>query len=326
MDDRAYMLEAIELSLEAQREGDVPVGAVVVRDGEIIGRGYNRREADGSAVAHAEILAIEDACRTLGGWRLSDCTLYVTLEPCPMCAGAIINSRIGRVVYGAHDERMGALGGRFSTPNLLACESLEVDGGFMKEECCLVLDAFFRARRSENEAQKKSSRRLLRDFYTRDATLVAQKLIGKLLCRRRVGSAETIKVRITETEAYRGMDDSACHASSGKTPRNSVMWDKGGSVYVYLCYGMHYMLNAVSGEKGSPEAVLIRGVEGADGPGKLTKLLGIDKTQNGSDLVFSDELWIEDDGFVPEKINTSPRVGIDYASPEDRAREWRFFI
>ncbi len=326
MDDRLFMLEAIALAKEAAESGDVPVGAVVVKDGRIIGRGRNRREEQKSATAHAEIIAIEEACAAVGDWRLSQCVLYVTLEPCPMCAGAIINSRIDRVVYGALDLKMGAMGGLFSVPSIVANTSIKLCGGFLEEECRGLLDGFFKSRREENSAQRNASRRLMREFYTRDVLDVAPGLLGKLLCRRKSESGEILKYRITETEAYRGMDDTACHASKGKTPRNRVMWDKGGSVYVYLCYGMHIMLNVVTGEKGSPEAVLIRGVEGADGPGKLTKMIGIEKNMYGADLVFSDELWIEDDGYVPPVICTSSRIGIDYAEEADRVREWRYFI
>ena len=108
MDDIFYMDQALELSREAASEGEVPVGCVVVRNGEIVGRGRNRRETGRTALGHAEIQAISQACEKLGGWRLWECTLYVTLEPCPMCAGAIINARIPRVVYGASDAKCGA--------------------------------------------------------------------------------------------------------------------------------------------------------------------------------------------------------------------------
>jgi DNA-3-methyladenine glycosylase len=326
MDDRLFMLEAIALAKEAAEHGDVPVGAVVVKDGKIIGRGKNRREEQKNAIAHAEILAIEEACAASGDWRLSGCVLYVTLEPCPMCSGAIVNSRMDRVVYGAPDAKMGAMGGLFSIPDIVGSTSIEISGGVLEEECRELLDSFFKSRREENSALRNASRRLMREFYTRDVLEVAPALLGKLLCRRNRESGEIFKCRITETEAYRGTDDTACHASKGKTPRTAVMWDKGGSVYVYLCYGMHIMLNVVSGEKGSPEAVLVRGVEGADGPGKLTKMLGIEKSMYGADLVFSDELWIEDDGYVPAQICTSPRIGIDYAETADREREWRYYI
>ena len=110
MEDRKFMEEALKLAREAAAEDEVPVGCVIVRGGEIVGRGRNRRETGKTALGHAEIEAIADANRKLGGWRLWDCTLYVTLEPCPMCAGAIINARIPRVVYGASDEKCGACG------------------------------------------------------------------------------------------------------------------------------------------------------------------------------------------------------------------------
>ena len=103
MEDQQFMDAALALAEQAAAEGEVPVGCVIVRKGQIVGRGRNRRESGKSALAHAEIEAIHDACRTLGGWRLWDCTLYVTLEPCPMCAGAIVNARIPRVVFGASD-------------------------------------------------------------------------------------------------------------------------------------------------------------------------------------------------------------------------------
>ena len=110
MDHEYYMSQALSLAREAEKDGDVPVGCVIVREGEIIGRGRNRREADGDATAHAELEAIRDACERLGSWRLHGCTLYVTLEPCPMCAGGIINARVEEVRYGARDEKAGCCG------------------------------------------------------------------------------------------------------------------------------------------------------------------------------------------------------------------------
>ena len=110
MEHEYYMSQALALAREAEEDGDVPVGCVIVRDGEIIGRGRNRREADGDATAHAELEAIRDACERLGSWRLHGCTLYVTLEPCPMCAGGIINARVDEIRYGARDEKAGCCG------------------------------------------------------------------------------------------------------------------------------------------------------------------------------------------------------------------------
>lgn len=164
-------------------------------------------------------------------------------------------------------------------------------------------------------------RRLTADFYRQSALTVAPGLVGKLICRR-IGD-QVITARITETEIYYGESDTACHAHRGKTPRTQVMYRPGGVAYVYLCYGLHYMFNVVTGEEDFPQAVLIRGVEGAPGPGRLTKMLQIDLTLNGEDLITSHRLWLEEDGFTPE-LTATPRIGIDYASEEDRNRLWRF--
>ena len=143
MDERIFMEAALELAKEAFAEGEVPVGCVIVRGEEIVGRGRNRREKDRSALAHAEIEAIGEACRRLGGWRLWECTLYVTLEPCPMCAGAIINARIPRVVFGSEDQKGGACG---SVCDLFAMDfnhHPKVEKGLMEEECTALLTEFF---------------------------------------------------------------------------------------------------------------------------------------------------------------------------------------
>jgi DNA-3-methyladenine glycosylase len=159
------------------------------------------------------------------------------------------------------------------------------------------------------------------DFYKMRATEMAPVLLGKLLCRKI--NNEIIKLRITETEIYFGETDSACHASKGKTKRTKTLYEAGGITYVYLCYGIHHLINVVSGEKGFPEACLIRGVEGYNGPGKLTKAMQIDRSLNEVDLRASTEIWLEDDGFKPEFV-MSKRIGIDYATEEDRNRLWRF--
>ena len=143
MDDRYFMDQALELAREAAAEGEVPVGCVVVRRGEIVGRGRNRRETDKSALAHAEIEAIGEACRNLGGWRLWECELYVTLEPCPMCAGAIINARIPRVVYGASDKKCGAVGSVCSLFSMEFNHHPTVEKGVREEECAALLTEFF---------------------------------------------------------------------------------------------------------------------------------------------------------------------------------------
>ena len=146
--DEKYMMEAIRQAKRAAEKGEVPVGAVIVREGKIVSRGYNRRETDQNGLAHAEMIAIRRACGKLGSWRLNDCTLYVTLEPCPMCTGAIINTRLKRVVIGARDPKGGAMGG---VTDLLSCpwnHHPEVRFG-VEEECCAeLLRVFFRGMRS----------------------------------------------------------------------------------------------------------------------------------------------------------------------------------
>lgn len=161
-------------------------------------------------------------------------------------------------------------------------------------------------------------------LYSLPATELAPLLLGKLLCVN--NDIKVIRLRITETEAYYGESDTACHAHKGRTPRTEILYKEGGRVYVYLCYGIHSLINIISGNAGHPEGVLIRGVEGFDGPGKLTKYMGIDRTFNDISAIDSDRVWIEDDGFSPDKIYSSPRIGIDYATKEYRDKHWRFFI
>lgn len=154
-----YMRRALELAEKAAELGEVPVGAVIVRKttGEIVGEGYNRRETDRHALAHAELAAIDAACRKLGGWRLPECAMYVTLEPCPMCAGAILQARIDEVYFGACDAKGGAVCSvqqMFSLPyNWKPASS----GGMMQEECSSVLSAFFRLLRQKKDNLKKSA-------------------------------------------------------------------------------------------------------------------------------------------------------------------------
>lgn len=146
-EEERYMAQALELARQALGTGDVPVGCVVVQNGRIVGRGRNRREEKQSALLHAEIEAIGQACQALGRWRLEDCALYVTLEPCPMCAGAILQARIPRVAFGARDPKGGAMGGVLD----LFWENFNhrpaVAAGVMEQECAEVLRAFFQGRR-----------------------------------------------------------------------------------------------------------------------------------------------------------------------------------
>ena len=155
MDDITYMDEALALARQAAAEGEVPVGCVIVRNGQIVGRGRNRRENGKSALAHAEIEAIADACHTLGGWRLWDCTLYVTLEPCPMCAGAIIGARIPRVVYGAADRKYGAVHSVCSLFTMDFNHHPAVEAGIRAEEAAALMEEFFRELRVELRSRPK---------------------------------------------------------------------------------------------------------------------------------------------------------------------------
>lgn len=138
------MRRALALAKEAAEEGEVPVGALIVKDGEVVSTGRNRRETGKSALCHAELEAIGEACRALGGWRLWQCQLYVTLEPCPMCAGAVINARIPRVVFGAFDKKAGSCGSVVNLFDLPYNHRPEVLGGVLESECAEILTDFFR--------------------------------------------------------------------------------------------------------------------------------------------------------------------------------------
>jgi tRNA(adenine34) deaminase len=154
MTDEEYMREALSLAEKAFELGEVPVGAVAVCDGKIVGRGMNLRETDKNALRHAEIMAIDEACKNLGGWRLWKCDLYVTLEPCPMCAGAIINSRVKRVIYGASDPKAGSCGSLTNLFEMPYNHKPEVVSGVLEEECSEILSRFF-ARLREKRKQNK---------------------------------------------------------------------------------------------------------------------------------------------------------------------------
>ena len=143
MDEREFMEEALKLAREAAAEGEVPVGCVIVRKDRIVGRGRNRRETEKNALCHAEIEAINDACRNLGGWRLWDCTLYVTLEPCPMCAGAILSARIPKVVYGASDRKFGAVRSVCALFDMAFNHHPQVESGVMEAEAAALMTEFF---------------------------------------------------------------------------------------------------------------------------------------------------------------------------------------
>ncbi len=159
--------------------------------------------------------------------------------------------------------------------------------------------------------------RLGEAFFRRPCLDVSRDLVGKLLVH------GDLALRIQETEAYCGEADTACHAHRGRTKRTEIMYREAGTIYIYLCYGMHWLLNIVTGEKEQPEAVLIRACAEAPGPGRLTKRLGITGEYNGQSVLDHSELWIGDDGLRPE-VTVHPRIGIGYASQEDQEKLWRF--
>ena len=162
--DEGFMKEAIRQARKAEAIGDVPIGCVIVYEGRIIAKGYNRRNKDKTVLAHAELLAMKKACRIIGDWRLEDCTMYITLEPCPMCAGAIVQARIPRVVIGSMNPKAGCAG---SVLNLLQEDGfnhqVQIEAGVLEEECSGMLSDFFRRlrtiRKERKEAEKKSAER-----------------------------------------------------------------------------------------------------------------------------------------------------------------------
>ncbi|MBQ3224905.1 MAG: tRNA adenosine(34) deaminase TadA [Oscillospiraceae bacterium] len=154
--DEFYMREAIALAQKAEELGEAPVGCVIVLDGEIIGRGYNLRESSGNPLTHAEIIAINEACRYVESFRLVGCELYVTLEPCPMCAGACINSRVERVIFGAYDPKAGSCGSVVNLFDLPYNHKPALCGGVLEEECASLLSRFFLSLRERNKLRKKA--------------------------------------------------------------------------------------------------------------------------------------------------------------------------
>ena len=165
--------------------------------------------------------------------------------------------------------------------------------------------------------------RLTAEFFLRDVLEVAPDLIGKILVRQ-FDDGRIERYRITETEAYRGMEDRACHASKGRTLRTEVMFQEGGKVYVYLIYGQYWLLNLVTGPKSDASAVLIRGLEGFSGPGRVGRELQLDRSFYGESLINSDRIWLEDAEPVLE-IKTSKRIGVEY-SGEWAEKLWRYYL
>ena len=170
----------------------------------------------------------------------------------------------------------------------------------------------------------KNYYRLGREFFIRDVLEVAPELPGKVIVIKRADGKYS-SYRITDVEAYRGSDDLACHASRGRTKRTEIMYHQGGHLYVFLIYGMYWMLNIVTGQENEPQAVLIRGVSGVDGPGRVAREMGISGEWYGIDLTSQDTIFLEDSGErVP--LSTSPRIGIDFAGEPWVSKQWRFYI
>ncbi len=166
--------------------------------------------------------------------------------------------------------------------------------------------------------------RLANNFFHNDTLQIAPALLGKTLCRK-FDDGEVKRYTITEVEAYCGAEDLACHASRGRTPRTEIMFHKGGVVYVYLIYGMYWLLNIVTGKENEASAILIRGLKGVSGPGRVGKALQLDKSFYGENLESSERLWIEDSGITPA-FKTSPRIGIDYAGEPWVSKPWKFVM
>ncbi len=155
--DIHYMKLALARARAAYRCGEVPIGAVIVKDGKVVASGRNMREKSNNALHHAELIAIDRACKKLGAWRLLDCTLYVTMEPCPMCAGAIVNSRIKRVVFGCYDQKAGACGSVFDLSQYPLNHKYEICGGIMEKECAGILSDFFKELRKRPKGKKNEN-------------------------------------------------------------------------------------------------------------------------------------------------------------------------
>jgi len=171
--------------------------------------------------------------------------------------------------------------------------------------------------------KQNSDNKINKEFFENDALEVAPNLLGKFLVVYR-GKVQK-KFKIVEVEVYRGEEDKACHAYKGKTKRNQIMYGSGGYLYLYLIYGIYWMLNIVTGKIGHPQAILIRGLEGLNGPGKISKTLGIDGSYYGENLAVSDRIWIEDNNENVEYF-TVKRIGIDYAGEHWRDKPWRYIL
>ena len=167
------------------------------------------------------------------------------------------------------------------------------------------------------------SSRLTREFFSRDVLEVAPEMPGKIMLIKEP-RGKLRRYMITEVEAYRGVEDLACHASRGRTSRTEIMYSEGGHLYIYLIYGVYWMLNIVTGAPGNPQAILIRGLDGISGPGRITRDLGIDRSWYGIDIVKSEIIYLENNNTYIE-VNRAPRIGIDYSGEPWKSKPWRYF-
>mgnify|MGYP003300615961 CR=1 FL=1 len=208
---KEFMNEALRLAELAFLEGEVPVGAVVTIGNKIIGTGRNRREKGKNALHHAEIEAINEACNRLGGWRLWECELYVTLEPCPMCAGAIINARIKNVVFGAYDKKNGACGSVTNLFESVFSHSPSYEGGFMEEECADVLSRFFKDLRKKSEEKEQPKRENNNMEKIASFTVDHTKLLRGMYISRIDGDVVTYDIRTRRPNVEEVMENGAIH-------------------------------------------------------------------------------------------------------------------
>ncbi len=268
------MQVALQLAKYALDDGEIPVGAVVVRDGRVIGSGANRRERGCDPTAHAEICALRDACSYLEDWRLDGCDLYVTLEPCPMCRAAAAAARIRRIIYAAEIR-----GERDATQPDLVRDEITEDARASEE----LLTAAFGSMRD-----RMRPRRLKREFFERPAEDIAGDLIGRVLVLKQP-DGRNWKHLIKATDVF--IPDPAIARRDGPIRH---LCDKGGTVCVMPYKEKDLALYISVSVKGDPQAVVITGAGGIASPDTLVKEIGIDKDYNGSDVVLSDRIWFEE--------------------------------
>lgn len=348
-----YMSEALIEAKKAYSIGEIPVGAVIVKDDQIIARAYNTVEQSNNPMRHAEMQAIETACSALGYRSLHECEMFVTLEPCPMCAGAIMQARIGKLYFGAYDETAGAIVTKIDLLDKhFGNRKTKYEYPIMEEASRKLLTSFFSEVRTKFPlADGTNVYRLSGTYFDNDPVLLSRTLLGAYIIRNLNG--ERLVAKIVETEAYCGIDDKGSHTyGDTRTKRTEVMYGPPGHAYIYLIYGMYNCLNLVTRPKDIPSAVLIRAVEPVEGfhtmsllrynkpyaeldkkkrigltngPGKLCIALGLTREHNGLDLTGNELFIVRPHKYKPVDIITSKRINIDYAE-EAADYPWRFYI